>query len=34
MLMYRLKLIADKELDEFEDETTNAIREIVDRGNE
>lgn len=32
MLMYKLKLIADKELDEFEDETKNAIREIVDGG--
>lgn len=34
MLMYKLNLIADKELDDFEDETKNAIREIADRGNE
>jgi translation initiation factor 2 alpha subunit (eIF-2alpha) len=34
MLMHKLNLIADKELDEFEDETKNAIREIVDRGDE
>ncbi|MGB5457824.1 MAG: hypothetical protein WBO18_17890 [Gammaproteobacteria bacterium] len=34
MLMYKLKRIADKELEEFEDETRNAIREVVDRSNE
>jgi len=34
MLMYKLKRIADKELDEFEDETRNAIREAVDRRND
>jgi hypothetical protein len=32
ILMYKLNLIADKELDEFEDETKNAIREIIDGG--
>jgi hypothetical protein len=32
MLMYKLNLIGDKELNEFEEETKNAIRGIVDEG--
>lgn len=32
VLMWKLQLIEDSELDEFEDETKNAIRAIVDEG--
>jgi hypothetical protein len=34
MLMFKSNLITDKELDDFEDETKNAIKEILGRGNE
>ncbi len=31
MMMYRMGLVEEKQLDEFEDETKNAIRDIVNR---
>ena len=31
MLMYRLELVEENQLDEFENETKNAIRDIVNR---
>ena len=31
MLMYRMGLVEEKQLDEFEDETKNSIRDIVNQ---